>query len=420
MALLHLPHKDGCGVPLGGDLLHEVPVPLPQHHAGAPGAGEARRVTDDLVGHFAAVQRVLDGADDPCRLSRRLLRRCLLRRPLATPTAAAQARLAAVEGVLVAAADARRAAPLELLLVAGDLVASPQRALVRHDLSGRRLGLRRRHLGRRDAHVADHALAGARPAAALLPAGWHVHPLHGLRRVAPVGDPQAHSGLQDIAERLEVVPVAALVSHHHLAAVLPEGRAHADQGAVLLRELRVHLEGIPGVDLELAPRAVRHVDVLGVLSATATVAARVVPVLWRVAAVRRGLQRMVVGLHEVDLRAPLATHLVGVAIVGRLVIAVRAAAEFAAPTLRRRRDQVHGQVARTSDAAQVDREGNRLTEQGQLHDAFGCPVRFALRKQAEACVVLDRQRAAVSATAAPGHIEGPEHPADGECALHHI
>jgi len=71
---------------------------------------------------------------------------------------------------------------------------------------------------------------------------------------------------------------------------------------------------------------------------------------------------LVVGLHDVDLRAPLAADHVGVTVVGRLATTVVAAAESAGSVMRRARDEVKGEVAPTTDLAEVHVEADGLAQ----------------------------------------------------------
>mmetsp|Transcript_60677 Transcript_60677/g.130281 ORF Transcript_60677/g.130281 Transcript_60677/m.130281 type:complete len:299 (-) Transcript_60677:99-995(-) len=255
----------------------------------------------------------------------------------------------------------------------------------------------------RDFDAADGGIAGIAAAALLLTARRLVQPLHGLRIAAPVGDAHGHALRHGSSHAVRVT--IATPKHHLFRPLLKPGR---DAGEGLLQLVAVKCcadrEGEQGVDLEVAAGPI-DISAQGHrgLATTGSVAVRVVPHFrGRVALVRGGGEGVGVGLHHIELGAPLAANLIRIAVVG----AVRAlsCAREASRGSGRLLDEVEGQVAGATDRREIHIEAERPAEQPELGKLVGRPFLLARIHDAEAGIMLQRQAIAKHATSATGYI----------------
>ena len=205
-----------------------------------------------------------------------------------------------------------------------------------------------------DLHVADGELgpvAGAGASVVPQPGGV----------ATPVGDNEAHAVGEVVAH---VVKVAAVTSHALLTTVLGHGGGESGElTGVISVEVDLGVEGKLGVDGVVVTGAVAGpFELVGdVLSALATLIAVVVVtlVVGRVTLVRGGGPGPLVGLHEVELGAPVAVNLVGVTVTP----AVGVHPEGAIVVLAWHADEVEGGDAATLVVAEIDVPLDGATEE---------------------------------------------------------
>mmetsp|Transcript_121226 Transcript_121226/g.387310 ORF Transcript_121226/g.387310 Transcript_121226/m.387310 type:complete len:261 (+) Transcript_121226:755-1537(+) len=176
------------------------------------------------------------------------------------------------------------------------------------------------------ADVANDSIASILARANASAAWRDIHPGHRLRLISPVRDAQAHAMRHDLGQRGQVLLVARGVLHDNKPAILPQRGPHPCEEPVVHEELGLNVEGVPSVDREAGTRAVGIRMLPGVLFTAAPVAHAELLIDGGLAPVQGRLERMVVGLHDVDFRAPLAANHVRVAIVWRLAASVCACA----------------------------------------------------------------------------------------------
>mmetsp|Transcript_3735 Transcript_3735/g.10399 ORF Transcript_3735/g.10399 Transcript_3735/m.10399 type:complete len:261 (+) Transcript_3735:883-1665(+) len=204
---------------------------------------------------------------------------------------------------------------------------------------------------------------------------------------------------------------------HHLACILQQSRPHAGERPALLEELRAHAKAPSCVDLVAVSGAIGTIRRAGVLRAAGAVAIAVVAVLGRLAIVRRGLERMVIGFHDVDFGTPLAADHVGVAVVSRLTASVVARVKVAADVARRHGDEVKCEVASATHMLQVDGEADLVAEELELSNALRFPLVLAIAEHAEPSIVLDGDRVPIRPPAAADEDRTGAGAVDGQLAL---
>jgi hypothetical protein len=188
----------------------------------------------------------------------------------------------------------------------------------------------------------------------------------------PVGHGEAH--VSEVVSHQVVTAVVAAGGHG--LAVLGHGRLELLELAILLNKFNLEAEGLGGVDGVLATGSVlvsalvvEELD--GVLDAGAsTVAVPVVALVSRgVAGMSGGLVGVLVGLHDVELRAVLASDLVGIAVppavsVVKVTVLVLGGHAY----------HVEGSDAATGDFAHVDVVGDRSSEEVRSVEGLGVVV----------------------------------------------
>mmetsp|Transcript_92404 Transcript_92404/g.238549 ORF Transcript_92404/g.238549 Transcript_92404/m.238549 type:complete len:224 (-) Transcript_92404:140-811(-) len=216
-----------------------------------------------------------------------------------------------------------------------------------------------------------------------------------------------------MGQRGEVVRCAGSVVENHLLAALLQGSPHANKFPIVLRELGLHVEWPRGVDRERAAGAVGIPLVPSVLRAAAAIAVVVAILLrthGRVALVRRRLEGVCVGLHDVNLWAPLPANHVGIA-----VVVASARARLPVHVDRRGRDKVERKVARAANFAEVHAEAEGLAQEPELRDVLG-PQLPALVGDAREGVMFQRELIVHHAASRAGDEHGV-HPADLDAVL---
>mmetsp|Transcript_17912 Transcript_17912/g.47755 ORF Transcript_17912/g.47755 Transcript_17912/m.47755 type:complete len:204 (+) Transcript_17912:1-612(+) len=108
---------------------------------------------------------------------------------------------------------------------------------------------------------------------------------------------------------------------------------------------------------------------------------------------------MVVGLHDVDLRAPLAADHVRITIVWGLPLPVGTRAGLPLHVACRHGDEVEGQVAGAADFAQVHPVADDFPQQLELLDVLWLPSLLLVCKDCETGVVVDGHGIAINVPA---------------------
>lgn len=178
---------------------------------------------------------------------------------------------------------------------------------------------------------------------------------------APVGEGKGHTVLQVVGHVGGFLAPSGV--HGDGLAILAEGDGEGVEVATRLVEVKLGVELLEGVDLEVVAGTVVVVAELvsGVLpAATATVAVVVVAlVAGSIAGVRGGLRAPLVGLHDVELRAVVASDLVGVTV----VLAVFAGEEVTVRVLAGHADHVEGSNATAVGLTEVNVVLNSATKE---------------------------------------------------------
>ena len=153
---------------------------------------------------------------------------------------------------------------------------------------------------------------------------------------------------------LQIVAAVAGV-HDDLAIILRHGHFVAIELSILLQELSLDMKFVLCVDRVLAALSILALSVVeDIESALATSVAIIVhSVVWLVALVSRSMERVSIGLLNIELRAPVTANLVGVAVLEWIVVIVEG----------RHEDGVKGRDAAAADFAQVDIVFEDATEQ---------------------------------------------------------
>ena len=159
-----------------------------------------------------------------------------------------------------------------------------------------------------------------------------------------------------------VVQVGAVGSHGLCFSVLGEGGREGREVAIVRVEFKLGVEGQVSVDLVVFTGTVAVpcelvVDVLGA-GATLIAGPVVTLVAWRVALVGSGGPGEFVSLHNIELGAPVAINLVGIAV----AISVSVHPDVALVILAWHRDHVEGSDAAALVVAEVDVPLDRTSE----------------------------------------------------------
>ncbi len=132
---------------------------------------------------------------------------------------------------------------------------------------------------------------------------------------SPVRDDEAHT-IADVVGH--VVEITAISSHRLFSSILGHSGGESGEKAILLLEIDLGVELLVCVDSVLVTRAIAiPLELVGdVLLALATSVTTIVETLVsrEITLVRCGGPGPLVGLHEVELGAPVSGHLIGIAV----------------------------------------------------------------------------------------------------------
>ena len=177
-------------------------------------------------------------------------------------------------------------------------------------------------------------------AALALAAGLLIEPGHRAPGLAPVANGEGHIRVEIVLYLVEVPGAAIVRSHGEGLAILRQLDSEMRLGGE--GDLRVELlQGVDGVLVAWAILA-RHLVPRFLVALAASITVAVVSfAVWSIASVWRGLESIGVGLHDVELWAPLAVDVVCVTVVAAVV----AAGGVAVLILGWHADKVEGSIA---------------------------------------------------------------------------